>query len=50
MEKKIPGHLVGFESVRDMQRLEEDYYGEFFDAGILERKCSVYKDMPSKEE
>ncbi|MFD1362810.1 hypothetical protein [Lentibacillus salinarum] len=50
MEKKLPGHLVGFGSVQDLQRLEEDYYGEFTDAGMTARKYRVYEDVPSKEE
>lgn len=34
MEKIIEGHLLGFESVRDMQQLEDDYYGEFTDVEL----------------
>jgi len=50
MEKIIERHLVGFESVRDMERLEEDYYGEFTDAGMAEKVFSIYKSIPTKEE
>lgn len=45
----MPGHLVGWESVRDMERLEEDYYGEFTDAGMSEIR-SRYDVILSKEE
>ena len=50
MEKIIDGHLVGFGSVRDMERLESDYYGEFTDAGMTEMWRSAYDDVPSKDE
>lgn len=38
MEKIMPGHLVGWESVRDMEELEQDYYGEFTDAGMSQKR------------
>ncbi|MFD1362755.1 hypothetical protein [Lentibacillus salinarum] len=50
MEKFVKGHLVGFGSVRDMQHLEDDYYGEFTDAGMSSRRYTAFKDTPSKEE
>ncbi|ALX47785.1 hypothetical protein [Lentibacillus amyloliquefaciens] len=49
MEKIIDGHLVGFGSVKEIEHLKEDYYGEFTDAGMSEKIFSVYKSMPSKE-
>ena len=36
MEKKIPGHIAGFGTLGDMERLEQDYNGEFTDAGMSE--------------
>jgi len=50
MEKIIEGHLVGFGYVKDMQHLEDDYYGEFTDAGMSERQYDIYKNIPNKEE
>lgn len=47
MEKIIDGYLTGFESVQEMERLEEYYDKEFTDAGM-----SVIKersDVPSQE-
>jgi hypothetical protein len=29
MEKKLPGHIAGFGTLRDTERLEQGYYGEF---------------------
>lgn len=50
MAKINEGHLVGFGSVRDMTRLEEDYYGEFTDAGLSEIQFPRYHEVPSKDE
>lgn len=50
MEKIIEGHLVGFGSLRDMEALEEDYNGEFTDAGMTEIWDKTYDEMPSEEE
>ncbi|WP_188453813.1 hypothetical protein [Virgibacillus oceani] len=50
MEKIIKNHLVGFGSVIDMQHLEDDYYGEFTDAGMTVRLWSAYDDMPDWED
>jgi len=50
MEKIMPGHLVGFGSVRDMDYLEANYHGEFTDAGMTVDQRSVSEDMPSKDE
>ncbi|AVQ98037.1 hypothetical protein OBCHQ24_02945 [Oceanobacillus iheyensis] len=36
MEKKLPGHIAGFGKLIDMERLEQDYYGEFTDEGMSE--------------
>lgn len=37
-------------SVLDMELLEEDYHGEFTDAGMTQKWYSAYIDTPSKEE
>ncbi|MGJ9460271.1 hypothetical protein [Oceanobacillus sp. CF4.6] len=50
MEKIIKGHLVGFRSVRDMEMLEEDYNGEFTDAGMSDIQYPRYNGVPSKDE
>ncbi|NBJ71109.1 hypothetical protein [Roseburia sp. 1XD42-34] len=36
MERKISGHLVGFGSVKDMERLEQYYDDGFTDEGMTE--------------
>ncbi|CEI81321.1 hypothetical protein BN997_01139 [Oceanobacillus oncorhynchi] len=49
MEKIIKGHICGFGTVRDMERIEND-----FDEGITivvaVRKHRKYEKTPSKEE
>lgn len=47
MEKKLPGHIAGFGTLIDIERLEQDYYGEFTDAGMSELRTW---DGLSKEE
>ena len=48
MEKIIAGHLTGFRSVLEMERLEEYYDGDFTDAGMSEFRFK--DDVPSQEE
>ncbi|WP_121639392.1 hypothetical protein [Virgibacillus sp. Bac330] len=40
MERIISGHLVGFGSVKDMERLEQYYDEGFTDAGMTEIRDS----------
>ncbi|MCG3418948.1 hypothetical protein [Oceanobacillus jordanicus] len=47
MEKKILGHIAGFGTLRDMERLEQDYYGEFTDAGMSE--LLIKEELTTKE-
>lgn len=47
MEKKLLGHIAGFGTLRDMERFEEDYYGEFTDAGMSE--LVFRNELTSKE-
>lgn len=48
MEKKIDGHIAGFETLRDMQRLEEYYDEDFTDAGMSNYRFRT--DTIGKEE
>ncbi|WP_099157256.1 hypothetical protein [Virgibacillus ndiopensis] len=50
MEKKLENHIAGFGTLKDMQHLEDDYYGECTDAGMTVRWRSAYDDTPSKKE
>lgn len=50
MEKIITGHLTGFGTLKEIEELREDYYGEFTDAGMTVRRHSAYDGVPSKEE
>lgn len=47
MEKKLPGHIAGFGTLIDMERIEQDYYGEFTDAGMSEL---IFKDELTTKE
>ncbi|MFD2628767.1 hypothetical protein [Oceanobacillus kapialis] len=47
MEKKLPGHIAGFGTLRDMERFEQDYYGEFTDAGLSE--LIIKDELTTKE-
>ncbi|WP_077704910.1 hypothetical protein [Virgibacillus dokdonensis] len=40
MERIIPGYLVGFGSVKDMERLEQYYDDGFTDGGMTEIRDS----------
>ena len=47
MEKKLPGHIAGFGTLIEMERIEQDYYGEFTDAGMSE--LLFRNDLTTKE-
>lgn len=47
MEKKLQGHIAGFGTLLDMERLEQDYYGEFTDAGMNE--LIIKDELTTKE-
>lgn len=49
MEKIIKGHICGFGTVRDMERLEDYYDEDLTDAGLSIRRCPTRSTLSKNE-
>ncbi|WP_106494849.1 hypothetical protein [Lentibacillus sp. Marseille-P4043] len=47
MEKIIDGHLIGFESLQELEEYEDHIW---FGGAMSEVRYNAYKDTPSKKE